>query len=196
MVPASQELFTATKSLTDDMIVLYILLLLALLAVLLLFIPMKGRSYSVAVAEKHRDERDTMFSRNEIQPGEQRFDDYYRMHPANREKDDRFRAEPGLLNKGSRYYNRYAFACAEAGFETVELFYRARKGGPECDGHGGDDDPARLTNFIKNWALKLGALDTGVTLMRDYHFYTRGGRGDRYGREVINDHKYGIALTV
>ncbi|MFO7754774.1 MAG: 4Fe-4S dicluster domain-containing protein [Bacteroidales bacterium] len=178
------------------MIVLYIFLLLVLLAVLLLFIPMKGRSYSVAVAERHRDERDTMFSRNEIQPGEQRFEDYYRMRPDNREKDDLFRSEPGLLNRDSRYYNRYAFASAEAGFETVELFFSARKGEEDGRGPGKDDDPARLTDFIKNWSAKLGALDTGVALMRDYHFYTRGGRGDRYGKEVINDHKFGIALTV
>ncbi|MDZ7738364.1 MAG: 4Fe-4S dicluster domain-containing protein [Bacteroidales bacterium] len=178
------------------MIVLYIFLLLLILALLMLFIPLKGKSYSVAVAEKHRDERDTMFSRNEIQPGEKSFDDYYRMRPANREKDDLFRAEPGLLDKGSRYYNRYAFACAEAGFDTVELFYSARKGEEGGRGPDEDDDPARLTAFIKNWASKLGALDTGVTLMRDYHFYTYGGRGGRYGKEVINDHKFGIALTV
>jgi hypothetical protein len=50
------------------------------------------------------DERDIMFSRARLEPGSDRFEAYYAEKPQNREPDDRFRAEPGLLKPGSSYY--------------------------------------------------------------------------------------------
>ncbi|HCC70071.1 MAG TPA: 4Fe-4S ferredoxin [Bacteroidales bacterium] len=186
------------------MIVLYVFLLVISLIVLLLFLPLKGKQYEIAVPVRHRDERDTMFSRNEIKPGEERFDDYYRMRPGNREKDDAFRLKPGLLSPEAANYNRYAFACANASFEAVETFFpyrekahstehRAQSRGEACFTSDNKDE---LSKFIKSWARKMGAHSVGITEMKDYHFYTYGGRKERYGKEVINKHKYGIAITV
>jgi reductive dehalogenase len=196
------------------MIVLYVILAVTALILLLLFLPLKGRKYKLPVPERHVDERDTMFSRNEIMPGEKRFDEYYKMHPENRQGDDDFRSEPGLLSHEASNYNRYAFACAEASFEAVEAYFPYRERGTrhraqgtehrapafvkitrDYGGQAGDSD-VELSGFIKEWARKMGVHSVGITEMKDYHFYTVGGRQERYGKKVVNDHKYGIAITV
>jgi len=198
------------------MLLLYIIPALTAVILLLLFLPLKGRKHEVFVPERNIDERDTMFSRNEIKPGEGRFDEYYKMRPGNREKDNAFKSKPGLLKPGTDYYNRYAFACAEASFEAVEAFFplrekaqgtghRAKGKGLRAGriGHGAwsmeqrtEDSDRELSLFIKGWVRKIGAHSVGITEMRDYHFYTYGGRKERYGKEVINNHKYGIAIAV
>jgi len=197
------------------MTIFYMALIITAAILLLLFLPLKGRKYEPGIPQKNRDERDTMFSRNEIKPGENRFDEYYKMRPENREKDDFFRSKPGLLSLGAAYYNRYAFASAEASFEAVKTFFPLREeaGGREQgageNGHpsqipdqvrddrpGSHDTSEKLSGFIKHWARKMGGHSVGITEMHDYHFYTFGGRGDRYGKKVENNHKYGIVITV
>jgi len=191
------------------MILPYIILAAVAAILLLLFLPLKGKNYELAIPEQHLDERDTMFSRNEIKPGEQRFDEYYKVHPVNREKDDAFRLKPGLLSSDAAYYKRYAFASAEASFKAVEAFFplRGKAGGMEQGagdegqgaksmGQGNGDSANELSIFLKEWVRKMGAHSVGITEMRDYHFYTYGGRKERYGKEVINNHRFGIAITV
>ena len=191
------------------MTILYIILSVIIAILLLLFLPLKGKKYELAVPEQHIDERDTMFSRNEIKPGEKRFDEYYGMRPENRSRDDAFRLRPGLLSSDAAYYKRYAFASAGASFEAVEAFFplRGKAGsmgqGAENEGHGawsrgqGNRDSANeLSIFLKEWGKKMGAHSVGITEMRDYHFYTYGGRRERYAKEVINNYKFGIAITV
>jgi reductive dehalogenase len=186
------------------MIVLYVILIIVVVILLLLFLPLKGRKYELPMPERHIDERDTMFSRNEILPGEKRFDEYYKMHPENRQGDDDFRSEPGLLSHEAANFNRYAFASADASFEAVEAFFSYRekdkrqkikdksRGAEFC----ASDSAEKLSIFIKGWAKKMGVHSVGITEIKDYHFYTVGGRQERYGKKVVNDHKYGIAITV
>jgi reductive dehalogenase len=57
-------------------------------------------------------------------------------------------------------------------------------------------DPETITRFIKKWGKKLGAVEIGITHCRDYHFYTVGGRRDRYGKKISNEHRFSIACTV
>jgi len=37
-------------------------------------------------------------------------------------------------------------------------------------------DPDKITKYIKNWTKKLGAVDVGVTELKDYHKYSYRGR--------------------
>jgi len=186
------------------MAVEYIIIIIAAVALLLLFIPLRGRRYEKPLFQRHVDERDTMFSRNEIKPGEERFEEYYGLRSENRERDDNWRAKPGLLSEGTIYYNELGFAAAEASFEAVEAFFPLReKGGGESTstsflltGRGGSDESQKLSRFVKEWCRKMGAADVGIAELRDYHFYTIGGRRERYGKPVVSNHKYGVAITV
>ena len=53
-----------------------------------------------------------------------------------------------------------------------------------------------MSNFLKLWARKLGAVSVGITELKEYHLYKIIGRGERYGEAVTLDHRYALALTV
>jgi ferredoxin len=140
------------------------------------------------------DERDIMFSRRLLQPGTDRFARYYESHPEYRELDDRFRAEPGLLAKGSRAYDPITFSAADGSLEAVKQFHAIVDGDPAEETVA--YDPAAITSFFKTWALAIGAVSVGVTELMDYHLYSHVGRGPDFGSPVELSHRYAIALTV
>jgi reductive dehalogenase len=184
---------------------LMIILIAAGALMVLLFIPLKGRRYRHDIPVRHVDERDTMFSRNELVPGTDRYKEYYSRNPDNLEKDNLFREAPGLLNERARFYNVKAFASAHASFELVTAFYGYRKDRGVADekNSAGRDNPtesidgdAALTSFLKIHSRKMGAVNAGVALMMPYHYYTIGGRREGYGVNVNPVHRYGIAFTV
>ena len=140
------------------------------------------------------DERDIMFSRARLEPGSERFEAYYAERPENLEPDEGFRAQPGLLRKGSNYHDPFMFAAANASFETIAELHSIVDG-PIADG-AESVDPAAISKFIKGWSAKLGAMHVGITELREYHKYTTVGRGEQYGQPVRLDHRYAIALTV
>ncbi len=140
------------------------------------------------------DERTVMFSRAALKPGTPRFDDYYESHPEHRSNDDRFRALPGLMGQQSGKYEPLAFAAAEASFHTVGALAGLCEGEPKAETQ--EHDPEAATRFIKGWAGKLGALDCGITELREHHLYTVKGRGEKYGQKVDLNHRYAIAFSV
>lgn len=169
--------------------------LLLLLSLLFLLLPIRARGSNPRPQPHTRiDERDVMFSRRLLEPDTQRYTDYYTMHPENREADDRLRALPGLLAPGSAYYHPLLFSAADASFTTVELL-RERVDGPLAS-EPVSSDPRSITDFIRHWAGKLGALAVGFTRLQDYHLYSHVGRGPDFGRPVTLTHKYAIAFTV
>jgi ferredoxin len=140
------------------------------------------------------DERDTMFSRAELDPGSERFLSHYERRPEHRAPDDHWRTRPGLLAAGSHQYHPLQFEAAEASFTTVAALHPLVEGEPAPETL--DLDPAAATAFLKGWGRKLGALEVGITRLAPHHLYSVSGRGDRYDRPVALDHSWAIALTV
>jgi ferredoxin len=140
------------------------------------------------------DERDIMFSRRLLQPGTGRFNEYYTRNPDKKAWDDKFRSRPGLLAKGATQYDPISFHAAAASFDTIEHLRRHVDG--EVAAERTDAAPSEVTQFVRAWALKLGAHSVGVTRLQDYHMYSVVGRGSEYGRRVVLEHDYAIALTV
>ena len=124
------------------------LLVFSAAAALILVVPIRPKSTREEDTPTTRiDERDIMFSRALLEIGTERFERYYRENPDKREPDDRFRAEPGLLKKGSRNYSPYTFSAADASFTTVkQLQYLV-------DGRVAPEpvisEPREMTEFIK-----------------------------------------------
>ena len=141
------------------------------------------------------DERDVMFSRQHLQEGSERFDDYYTLRPENKKPDDEFRKYPGLLKKGAVYYDPVTASAANANFKTVKA-YHALLDDENLPKTSCKVDPAHMAVFLITWIKKLGAVSVGMTELRDYHLYTTIGRGEKYGQPVKLDHKYAIAITV
>jgi reductive dehalogenase len=175
--------------------VFFYLSLALVFGMFVLFLPIDFRKKQNFKNSAYRiDERDIMFSRNELKPGTEQFDSYYSGHPQKKVLDDKFRAKAGLLSPKSSRYNALAFTAADSSFETIELFKEAvhKKIVAEKQFH----DPKVLSRFVLNWAKKLGAVDAGICEMQDYHWYSYKGRGEEYGNEIKPEHKFGIAFTV
>jgi reductive dehalogenase len=143
---------------------------------------------------KRIDERDVMFSRAELEEGTAHFEAYYKCHPEKKILDDEFRKQAGLLSPQATLAQRMAFASADASFETIGALKQ------EVDGQVAsakfEASETEFTTYIKNWALKLGALECGITELQDYHMYSVGGRAERYDKVYERKHRFAIAFTV
>jgi ferredoxin len=172
------------------------LLCLTAITTVILFFPLNQSHKVLNDTPRTRiDERDTMFSRYYTPWESEKLAGYYRDNPDKKVLDDKFRAQPGLLEKGSKCYNPVMFSAANASLKTVAAFHASIEDGPAGPKSPGVS-PRDITNFIKNWAIKLGAVSAGVTELKDYHLYSTIGRGELYGTPVELGHKYAIAVTV
>jgi ferredoxin len=177
-------------------IVSTLLLALTFAAGLVLLLPIGNRLIAEKDTPHNRiDERDIMFSRNLLQVGTERYEAYYAANPDKQKLDGNFRNRPGLMQEGALYYDPFTTSAAEASFKTVAAFH-ALLDEEELAEQQIQIDPAKMSDFIKRWAGKLGALSSGITELKAYHLYSTIGRGERYGQEVELDHAYAIALTV
>jgi len=176
-------------------ITILVLMGLPVLMLLLLFIPIRFRSkYSFQPPVSRIDERDTMFSRNELAVGDGNYEEYYSARPDKLELDNDFRNNPGLLNSAASNFNSLAFTASKSSFSTIAALKDKVDG--DISDNRLDSKPEEITRFIKNWAKKLGSLDVGITELKDYHKYSTRGRRGNYGKSVELNHKYAIALTV
>jgi len=176
-------------------IVEYVLLSVFAIPVILYILPVNiSISYSLHYPVRRYDERDTMFSRRDLQPGSDRFNQYYEDKPDKKALDDTFRAKPGLLKAGSKYYDPILFIAAQSIFDRVDTLH------PRVEGKVAEKtskvDPEEMTRFILGKIIEWGGHSAGITELFDYHVYSYGGRGDRYGVEFEKEHKYAIAFTL
>ncbi len=179
----------------DSVVILFFFYLFLLIIIGVLFLPIDfGKPKNISNPDFQIDERDIMFSRNELKPNTSRFNEYYAKNPEHRKKDDKFRIKPGLLSPKSLRFNPFGFAAADASFQTVDLLKNAVSETVTVEKQ--DIDPVVLTEFILQWTNKLGALDVGICEMKNEHWYSHKGRREEYGNEILPEHKYGIAFTV
>jgi len=163
-------------------------------AVLLWLVPVRGPRHAHAEARGRIDERTVMFARMVLEPGTERFENYYREFPEHRAIDDRWRVKPGFWGEKAMYAHRWLFAAAEASNELIAPLQDLVDGEPR--GERSDVDPAELTRFLRVWTEKLGAFTTGVTETHHEHWYSLTGRRDPYGVPAELPHPYALAFAV
>ena len=169
-------------------------LLSELLIILVLLAKFGNTKVTFKLPAKRFDERDVMFSRNTLKEGSEKFKAYYEMRPEHKASDDLFRTEPGLMSKDAALHNELLFNAAHATFQTVDLLQPLAEKSLEKSRTNLSDD--QITSFLKNWTIKLGALDVGFASVENHHVYSHTGRGETYGNKVELKHKYAIAFTV
>ncbi|MCF7885702.1 MAG: hypothetical protein K9M80_04320, partial [Candidatus Marinimicrobia bacterium] len=173
------------------------LTLLAGVFLVLLLIPFpskKDKNYKKPITRI--DERDTMFSRNRLKKGSTHYKNYYLENPDKKEIDDKIRSNPGLLAKNTKYYHNYWFQAADTNFAHVKQLRSKVDGKVSSSKSKFALSSKSNTAFIKNWLRNLNVLDTGITLLKDYHIYSYGGRDERYGKKLTLEHKFAIAFTI
>ncbi len=173
----------------------YLWLLIVSMAVfVLVMVKFGNQEINFKVPDQKFDERDVIFSRNALQKGTQNYHSYYDKNPDKKLLDDKFRKEPGLLSKGSYFYNELMFSAADATFQTVNLLQPLVDNNPSKLKSELPD--SEIAEFITNWAKKLGACDVGFTTIKPHHLYSHIGRGEDYGKKVELDHEFAIVFTV
>jgi len=161
----------------------------------LLFFPFRPKlKGGIPTPKQKHDERDVMFSRNELVPETEKFNTYYSDRPEVKTLDDKFREKPGLLSDKTSFYEPISYASAHANLQVIEALKPIASG--EIASVKQSVDAKSITNYIKEWSVKLGAHTVGVTELKDYHLYSHKGRKELYGKEINNDHPYAIALTI
>ncbi|MEN8098379.1 MAG: 4Fe-4S dicluster domain-containing protein [Chloroflexota bacterium] len=141
------------------------------------------------------DERDTMFARQRLVPGSENYEEYYSRHPKLKEVDDQIRRAPGLLSPLAKEYHPYAAALTGAAFDTIDALHALVEPSPSALQVG--IDPQAASQYVIGIAKHLGALQAGVTRLRDYHVYSHAGRRvGNYGVRIQLDHHYAIAISV
>jgi len=171
-----------------------IMLFAALLLWLFLKRPLTASPEKRSTPVRNVDEHDTIFARMKFVPGTAVWDEYYRSHPYEAEQDHVARQMPGLLSPGGIFFDGYNFTAADTAFDIIKYLHEAI-GHPRAGTEAGFTAGA-LTEYITTWAGYLGVNSIGITHLRDYHLYTRRGRGADIGKPVTNDHRFAIAFTV
>lgn len=169
------------------------------LFLIFLFFPFRGRiAYRREQPRERFDERDTLFSRRDLVPGTRQFEEYYARRPGNKPPDNKFRRKPGLLKAGTTHHDPILFAAANSIFDKVEEELH-----PRVEGEPSSEripfmqaDPGQISNLLLDTAVNWGVHSAGITELQDYHVYSVGGRGERYGVHYTPEHAFAIALTV
>jgi reductive dehalogenase len=174
--------------------IFYFLSALVFIAMLMVLLKFGSKNIEFMLPKHRFDERDIMFSRNTLVEGTHKFDEYYKYRPENKISDDNFRKEPGLLAKGTSFYNELLFNAAEATFTSVNLLQPLVI--RESNASQTQLSEKEIETFIRKWAIQLGAVDVGFTRIKPHHIYSNIGRGEEYGKKVVLNHNYAIAFTV
>ncbi len=176
-------------------VVSIILVVIPLVTMLIMIIPLRKKVPNTNENPAEQiDERDVMFSRKLLYPGNKNYEEYYADKPDKKEADDEFRKHPGLLNEKSSLYEPFTFKMADAIFNVIKGMHG------QVDGQVApiqNHIPAgHITPQIINWLLEQGCISAGITEMSEYHYYSHVGRGEDIGKPVTLRHRFGIAFTV
>jgi reductive dehalogenase len=141
------------------------------------------------------DERDVIFSREEYEPGTDKYLQYYSMRPQHRAVDDKMRQLPELLEAGGRYYDPTESKKIDKIFEEIEKMI-TRVDGPVSNTRE-NIDAAEITQAIKQNVLLMGADQVGVGKLNPMFVYSHVGRGpEKWAQPITNKHRYAIAFTL
>lgn len=180
-------------------IVLWLLIAAAALLAILFFAPIHpGTPLRIGYITERVDERDTMFAREEYQPGTPKYEAHYQAHPELKSIDDKIRRLPAILSPGGRYYDEPRARKVRAIFNTIASM-TTHVDDPIAGGgvRLASPDPAAMTTQIKDLVLRLGADEVGVAELNPMFVYSHVGRGpEPWGSPIENTHRYAIAFAL
>ncbi|MGD2086689.1 MAG: reductive dehalogenase domain-containing protein [Candidatus Aminicenantes bacterium] len=141
------------------------------------------------------DERDHMFSRNNLKWHPQLAEKYYGAHPEKKEIDEKIHGKPELEEPGRVFYDSYYTPFSDAVFYHLAQTRSAAWGEPFPKTK--QIDSRKVAQIIRELALFYGAVDVGITLLKSYHLYSHTGRhAENWGEEIQNNHCTAIVIVV
>ena len=169
---------------------------LVLLGGIVFFLPFgSSQALRISSISEQVDERDVMFSREEYQPGTERYETYYAARPEHKAADDRMRRLPELLEPGGRYYDKQTADPIDAVFDKIVALATQVDG--QTSPRRKEFDAAEATAIIKGEVLKMGADDVGIAELNPMFVYSHVGRGpEPWSQPIVNDHRYAIVFAL
>ncbi len=141
------------------------------------------------------DERNHMFSRNNMQHYPELQTRYYKQYPEHEEIDNKLKTLPELGAPGSKYYDKYYSNIAVSGFSLLEKTAFLVKEKPQTPPV--EIDINNTVNAIKFMAKYYGAVDIGFTKLHKHHYYSIHGRNaENWGAQIEKHHQFAIAIIV
>jgi ferredoxin len=166
--------------------------------VIFLFIPTRStRSALNTPGPLERfDERDVVFSRMDLEPGTQNYDDYYSGRPELKRLDDELRSRARLTSKHARSYSPLYTPIISSLFDRVREIAHSISSEP-LEPQKQALDPDELTAKLKSMAMARGACLAGATVLDNLSQYSHVGRGpEPYGAPIETEHRYALAFAV
>ena len=139
------------------------------------------------------DERDHMFSRNQLKFNRGQAELYYAWKPHLRAGDEKIHSRPELGQAGHVYDSPYYTPVFGAAFSYLERTRTAAVG--EAAAEKKPLDPSHIRATIIKMAHYFGAVDVGITSLRPHHFYSHAGRRAENWGEAISVAK-GSAVVI
>jgi len=141
------------------------------------------------------DERDHMFSRNNMWRHPELAEAYYREHPERQAADAAIQRKPALGAPGGRWYDPAQTPLAEAAFTVLGRALDLAEGEPAPVRTSAP--PAAIARMIEAAARLYGAADVGFAALEDLHLYSHAGRhAARWGRPVERRDASAVVLVV
>jgi ferredoxin len=181
---------------SSQTIIAFIPAVVAVVSTMVFFLPL-GRSQRIEIGDitERVDERDTMFAREEYQPGMEKYQSYYARRPELKDVDDKIRNLPELLAPGGTYYDPIRSPYTDSIFKVIEGLTTKVDGDVAPDGRETDADT--ITRLVKELSHHLGADEVGIARLNPAYVYSHVGRGpEPWGEPIDNTHRYAIAFTV
>jgi ferredoxin len=141
------------------------------------------------------DERDHMFSRDNLKSHPHLAEKYYAAHPEKKEIDEKIQNKPGMEEPGRVFYDSQYTPIFDAVFYHLKQTRSAAWGEPLTDKK--EISKEKLAQVIREIAFYYGAVDVGITSLNPYHLYSHAGRHvENWGEKIQNNHCTAIVIIV
>lgn len=150
---------------------------------------------------KKYDERETLFSRVELEKDSEEYKAFYRLHPELKERDDRIRKASFRENyKASESFKQLIKPIIKHNKYHIKSLFEMANNYPVNVTRRAV--PKSFAKNIKEITKYYGATDVGIAKLTDYSYYDySGGLGselgiDNYGEKIKKQYPYAIVFTV
>lgn len=141
------------------------------------------------------DERNHMFSRNNLKFHPDIASKYYSANPEKKELDQKIQKKPKIGEPCNTYYEYYNSPVFEASHKYLFRTMNAARG--DTNKEKKKIDTEVMTETIKKISHFFGAIDVGITKLKPYHIYSHSGRWRNiFGKSIETSHKFAIVIIV
>jgi len=141
------------------------------------------------------DERDVIFARFDLETGGKNYTDYYSRRPHFKKMDEEIRKLPDILSASQIGKSPIHFSLAAAEFDFLEKQLEFVDGPVSI--RSGEKSAEENSRMLKAILSYLGSDLCGICELDQSYVYSNVGRGpEKYGEEIVQNHKYAVVFGV